>query len=244
MTFWVSKGSTVAHQRGSSKETTWGRGSLRLGGDHLGPCTHPNLVSKPHPFATAEERIQDCYCLESYHILLPDYITFPYSPRTAHTVSHSVVSDSCDPMVCSPPGSSVHGILQAEVWSGLPFPSPGESSRPWDQTQVSCTAGRFLTVWAPREAQGAVLEALAYYVPLAWQRNKATLSSFFLLHNSVSYFCLALGHREPRFLETRTVGLWTCLTLDDSETVYLRWDLNSCAGTQTQPKPMVPGFRN
>ena len=34
--------------------------------------------------------------------------------------SHSVVSDSCDPMDCSPPGSSVHGILQARchylVW--------------------------------------------------------------------------------------------------------------------------------
>ena len=26
----------------------------------------------------------------------------------------------------SPPGSSVHGILQAEYWSGLPFPSPGD----------------------------------------------------------------------------------------------------------------------
>ena len=29
----------------------------------------------------------------------------------------------CDPMDCSPPGSSVHGILQAKYWSGLPFPS-------------------------------------------------------------------------------------------------------------------------
>ena len=31
----------------------------------------------------------------------------------------------CDPMDCSPPGSSVHGILRQEYWSGLPFPSPG-----------------------------------------------------------------------------------------------------------------------
>ena len=31
----------------------------------------------------------------------------------------------CNPLDCSPPGSSVHGILQAECWSGLPFPSPG-----------------------------------------------------------------------------------------------------------------------
>ena len=29
--------------------------------------------------------------------------------------SHSVVSDSCDPMDCSSPGSSVQGILQARV---------------------------------------------------------------------------------------------------------------------------------
>ena len=26
------------------------------------------------------------------------------------------------------PGSSVHGILQQEYWSGLPFPSPGNLS--------------------------------------------------------------------------------------------------------------------
>ena len=36
-----------------------------------------------------------------------------------------LVSQSClalfDPMDCSPPGSSVHGILQAKI----PFPSPG-----------------------------------------------------------------------------------------------------------------------
>ena len=27
-------------------------------------------------------------------------------------------------MDCSPPAASVHGILQEEYWSGLPFPSP------------------------------------------------------------------------------------------------------------------------
>ena len=30
----------------------------------------------------------------------------------------------CNPMDCSPPGSSVHEILQARILSGLPFPSP------------------------------------------------------------------------------------------------------------------------
>jgi len=35
----------------------------------------------------------------------------------------------CDPMDYSLPGSSVHGILQEEYWSGLPFPSPGIKPR-------------------------------------------------------------------------------------------------------------------
>ena len=34
----------------------------------------------------------------------------------------------CNPMDCSLPGFSVHGILQQEYWSGLPCPSPGNLS--------------------------------------------------------------------------------------------------------------------
>ena len=32
----------------------------------------------------------------------------------------------CDPMDCSPPGSSAQGLPRKEHWSGLPFPSPGD----------------------------------------------------------------------------------------------------------------------
>ena len=53
----------------------------------------------------------------------------------------------CDPMNCSPPGSSVHGILQARIlkWVAVPF-SRG-SSWPRDRNWVSYTAGRFFTLW-------------------------------------------------------------------------------------------------
>ena len=40
-------------------------------------------------------------------------------------VSHSVMSDSTLPGLSSLPGSSVHGILQARIWSQLPCSSPG-----------------------------------------------------------------------------------------------------------------------
>ena len=36
----------------------------------------------------------------------------------------------CDPMDCSLSGSSVHGIFQARVLEGLPFPSPGDLPDP------------------------------------------------------------------------------------------------------------------
>ena len=38
----------------------------------------------------------------------------------------------CDPMDCSPPNSSIHGIFQARVlqWVGLPFPSPRDLPDP------------------------------------------------------------------------------------------------------------------
>ena len=43
---------------------------------------------------------------------------------TLWVLSHSVVSNSLRPHGWSPPGSSVHGILQAkECYSGLPFPT-------------------------------------------------------------------------------------------------------------------------
>ena len=56
----------------------------------------------------------------------------------------------CDPVDCSPPGSSVHGILQARILEWVPF-SRG-SSKPRDWTQVSCIAGRRFNLWATREA--------------------------------------------------------------------------------------------
>ena len=56
-------------------------------------------------------------------------------------------------MDCSPPRSSVHGIFQARIleWVAISF-SRG-SSQPRGRTWVSCTAGRFFTNWATREAK-------------------------------------------------------------------------------------------
>ena len=43
----------------------------------------------------------------------------------------------CDPMDCSPPGSSVHGVLQARVLEWVSMPSSRGSSLSRDQTHIS-----------------------------------------------------------------------------------------------------------
>ena len=65
------------------------------------------------------------------------------------------------PVDCSPPGSSVHGILQARIleWVAILF-SRG-SSWPRNRTQVSCIADGFFTIWAIRE--GLVLSSNPEY---------------------------------------------------------------------------------
>ena len=60
----------------------------------------------------------------------------------------------CDPMNCSPPGSSVHGILQARIVEWVAMPSSRGSFQPKDRTQVSHIVGRFFTIGATREAHG------------------------------------------------------------------------------------------
>ena len=71
------------------------------------------------------------------------------------------MSDSCDPVNCSPPGSS-HGIFQARVlqWVAISF-SRG-SSPSGDRTRVSHIVGKRFTVWATREILSIV--DIQYYL--------------------------------------------------------------------------------
>ena len=68
----------------------------------------------------------------------------------------------CNPMDCSLPGSSTRGILQARILEWVAFPFFRRSSWPKDWTQVSCTKGRFFTIWATREAYHLTLSKYKY----------------------------------------------------------------------------------
>ena len=67
----------------------------------------------------------------------------------------------CNPMGYGPPGSFVHGILQARYWNGLPFPSPEDLSDLGIESGSSSLQADFL----PSELPGrSVLQGCAQYL--------------------------------------------------------------------------------
>ena len=58
----------------------------------------------------------------------------------------------CNPMDYSPPGSSVHGVFQARMLEWVAISSFKVSSRPRDQTSISCSGRQMFYHWATREA--------------------------------------------------------------------------------------------
>ena len=71
----------------------------------------------------------------------------------------------CDPMDCSPPVFSIHGIFQAWVLQWVAISFCRGSSRPRNWTRVSHIAGRRFTIWATRESPYCV-----YFIPI--KKNK------------------------------------------------------------------------
>ena len=90
-----------------------------------------------------------------------------------NSIYHSVcvlVTQTCltlyNPVDCNQLGSSFHGIFQARILEWVVIPFSTGSSRPRDQTQISCIAGGFLTIWAPREALFCVCVFKSYSLQL------------------------------------------------------------------------------
>ena len=100
--------------------------------------------------------------------------------KQSDSVIHSgrLVTKSCltlsNPMDCSPPGSSVHGISQARILEWTAMPSSRGSSQPKDQTQVSYNAAGFFTSWSTREAlsECQVLYNFVPFVGLCIQHHR------------------------------------------------------------------------
>ena len=129
-------------------------------------------------------------------ILFNVYCWYTYIKVTAKRMKkkESVVTQSCstlcDPVDCSPPGSSVHGILQIRIveWVAMLF-SRGYSW-PSDWTQVSCITGRSLPS-EPRDSQSHYYSGLkeAYLMHFLWKVQHNLLAC----RNSKQHLSTTLG---------------------------------------------------
>ena len=88
----------------------------------------------------------------------------------------------CDPMNCSPPGFSVHGILKARILEWIAIPFSRGSAQLSDWTRVSLIAGRVFTVWVTREVHidfCFFLEFLCFFCDPEYDCNLISGSSDF-----------------------------------------------------------------
>ena len=107
--------------------------------------SHVGLFATPWTVAL-QTRLSMWFSRQEYWSGLP-------FPSPVHEMkSEREFSQSCptlrDPMDCSPPGSSIHGIFQARVleWIAISFSRGFSQPRNW--TRVSRIAGRCFTIWA------------------------------------------------------------------------------------------------
>ena len=111
-------------------------------------------------------------------------------------MTESEVSQSCptlcDPMDCSLPGSSVHGIFQARIleWAAISFSR--RSSQPRVRTQVFHIVGRWFTIWATREAlikliKGGWNTSIISLTSTCWRQGQKGLLLQLLIYHTSSF---------------------------------------------------------
>ena len=92
-----------------------------------------------------------------YHYLNEDKEPICLSKESESEVAQSCPT-LCDPVDCSLPGSSFHGILQARILEWVAISCSRGSSRPRDWTWVSRIVGRHFNLWATREVSSCLKE--------------------------------------------------------------------------------------
>ena len=109
-------------------------------------------ASRIHPASWAAQRVLVGSTSSVHHHTTP---SIPI--RSQDKVKESEVAQSCtilwDPMDCSLPGSSVHGIFQARILEWVVISFSRGSPKPRDRTWASHIAGRGFTLWATREVR-------------------------------------------------------------------------------------------
>ena len=169
--------------------------------------THTNFLANP-------KKSQRC---DLTHTLMHFIFSFSPSSSPPAPTSHLFL---CEPMNVSPPGSSVHGILQAKILEWVATPFSRGSSQPRDQTRVSCIASRFLLTEPPgkppRKEDKAVIQTT--------QTNDGSYSLFILWNHTTGWIPLKADYkqwtRNIQWILQEAIHVFTC---NSKERSLLTW---------------------
>ena len=141
----------------------------------------------------------------------------------------------CNPVDCSLPGSSVHGIFQARVLELVAISFSRRASQPRDWTWVSRIVGRRFTIWATREEN--VKECSNYHtITFISHASKVMLK---ILHASLQqYMYWEIPHVQAGFRKGSSYSLdhWKSKTVPEKHLLLLYWlcqSLSQCGSQQT-----------
>ena len=140
-----------------------------------------------------------------------------------------VVLTLWEPMDCSLPVSSVHGILQARIleWVAIPFSRGSSQLRGW--TWVSCIAHRFFTIWTTREAVLPFSVTIFISIlSLFWGRIKWNYkSSYNLKVNFIIIFKAFCGLQAIEDIRSHSIALY--ILKDNTLDVISNMHFRSCS---------------
>ena len=124
-------------------------------------------------------------CLEITY-LFPVPTVFPFPECHISRIILCSFTNLCltlwDPIDCSLPDSSVHGISRQKYWSGLSFPSPGNLPDPGIKPVSSALAGVFFTTepWGKSLCLLRITWNNNFFLNMAsWERCGKTINSTF-----------------------------------------------------------------
>ena len=127
---------------------------------------HHHLGCRPKPRAMCHPASQQCAL-----VLLTEVIqsTSEVKTRKKLLVPQSYLT-LCDPVDCSPLGSSLMGFSRQEYWSGLSFPSPGDLPDPGIKPRSPTMQADSLPSEPPGKAQSKPVRRMTVvgeYIPLS-----------------------------------------------------------------------------
>ena len=138
-------------------------------------------------------------------------------PTFPHSWMCMFMTQSCptlrESMDYSPPGFSVHGILQARILEWVVMPFSRGSSGPRDWIQVSRIAGRFFIAWATPEAPASFLDFLVLCLIFSFLLTvpQFPISQEQKLDSPISSSLLSANQLVSSSVDSDTISLFTVL---------------------------------